>query len=336
MRVFLIAIFSAVACAPLVEDLPGVSPVAETTPVASRDDAADDPAIWINLNNPEASLILGTDKQSGVYAYDLKGNDVQFVPTGAVNNVDLRQGVSIGDWSGDVAAASNRSNNTIALYEITDGVIHETGAFPSLIEEPYGLCMGSSDGAVFVFVAHKTGALIAYELDSPQSGASAGRVNLETQLEGCVFDDETATLYIGEEERGIWKTSYAHGEFSAPQLVDEIGSDSGVAADVEGLAIYHGVDGRKLLVASSQGNNSYAVYDTADDRFLGRFAVVSGEVIDGAEETDGIEVTSIPLGASFPHGVLVVQDGYNRPRGERQNFKIVDWRDVEAVLSLRE
>ncbi len=337
MRICLtLILFAGAACAPLSVDLAGVVPVAETDPVASRDDAADDPAIWINEANPGDSRILGTDKRAGLYVYDLSGKELQFLPTGAVNNVDIRQNVSLKDWTGDIAAASNRSNDTIALYEIEDGVVRETGAFPSPIEEPYGLCLGATGPSLTVFVTYKTGALIAYDLDGATSAAPAGRVNLATQLEGCVFDDETDVLYIGEEARGIWKASYAGGAFSAPALVDEVGGDTGVAADIEGLAIYRAAGGRKFLVASSQGNDSFAVYNMADDSFLGRFEIVSGGGIDGAEETDGIEVTATPLGDAFPKGVLVVQDGYNRPRGQAQNFKIVDWRDVETALSLPE
>ena len=49
----------------------GVTPNAETPPVVTGDDAADDPAIWVNRANPALSLIFGTDKKSGIYVYDL-------------------------------------------------------------------------------------------------------------------------------------------------------------------------------------------------------------------------------------------------------------------------
>ena len=42
--------------------------IAETEPVKTSGDAADDPAIVINYNNPQQSIILGTDKRAGVYA----------------------------------------------------------------------------------------------------------------------------------------------------------------------------------------------------------------------------------------------------------------------------
>jgi 3-phytase len=53
--------------------------------------------------------------------------------------------------------------------------------------------------------------------------------------------------------------------------------------------------------------------------------------IDGVSETDGLAVTQRPL-PGYPRGILVVQDGRNRAPAEPQNFKIVDWRAIEALL----
>ena len=53
--------------------------------------------------------------------------------------------------------------------------------------------------------------------------------------------------------------------------------------------------------------------------------------VDGAEETDGVAVTSRAL-PGYPRGLLVVQDGFNRMPNETQNFKAVDWRRVEALI----
>ena len=94
-----------------------VLPALETTPVRSRDDAADDPAIWVHPQNPDASLIIGTDKQYGLEVYNLAGERVQSVPAGRTNNVDLRMLDARGPWSA-IAAASNRSSNTISLFAI--------------------------------------------------------------------------------------------------------------------------------------------------------------------------------------------------------------------------
>ncbi len=316
---------------------PPVYAALETAPVKSTDDAADDPAIWVNADDPASSLILGTDKRAGLYVYDLSGGVVQFLPSGELNNVDLRQGVSIEGWTGDIAAASNRTNNTVTLFTIEDGAVAESGAFPSLIDEPYGFCLGVWKDDVFAFVAHKTGDLIAYRLAGPGGGAETARLKLETQLEGCVFDDDTGVLYIGEEAKGVWKAAFDGGAFAAPSLIDEVGGASGVAADVEGLALYKTGPETGYLIASSQGNNSFAVYEREGaNAFVGRFAIAPGEGVDGSEETDGVEAVSANLGPAFPEGVFVAQDGFNAPRGSAQNFKIVDWRAIRALIEAGE
>ena len=89
------------------------------------------------------------------------------------------------------------------------------------------------------------------------------------------------------------------------------------------------------LLASSQGNFSYAVFArSGDNEYLGSFKIVESDQIDGAEETDGIEVSPTAFGEKFPSGILVVQDGFNYEGDslKPQNFKIVDWREIEAIV----
>ncbi|HMB59178.1 MAG TPA: phytase, partial [Xanthomonadales bacterium] len=91
------------------------------------------------------------------------------------------------------------------------------------------------------------------------------------------------------------------------------------------------------LLASNQGADSYALYTReSDHEFLGLFHVVADEAtgIDGASETDGLDVTSANLGDAFPHGVFVVQDGRNITPEDRQNFKLVPWEDIAAAFGL--
>ena len=56
--------------------------------------------------------------------------------------------------------------------------------------------------------------------------------------------------------------------------------------------------------------------------------------IDGVSETDGLEVSSAALGAQFPDGLLVAQDGRNITPAQRQNFKFVSWAKIAAALGL--
>jgi 3-phytase len=120
-------------------------------------------------------------------------------------------------------------------------------------------------------------------------------------------------------------------------LVDGTGDNGHLTDDVEGLAIYYGENGAGYLVASNQGADNYALYErSGDNRFIGLFHVVADDAtgIDGASETDGLDVTSASLGPDFPQGVLVVQDGRNIAPAERQNFKLVPWQRVSAALGL--
>ena len=56
--------------------------------------------------------------------------------------------------------------------------------------------------------------------------------------------------------------------------------------------------------------------------------------IDGASETDGLEVSSLPFGPAYPKGLLVVQDGRNHMPPEAQNFKLISWQAVAETLGL--
>jgi len=313
--------------------LTAIPATTQTEDVQSIGDAADDPVIWIHPTEPENSLILGTDKRAGLYAYDLSGKAVQFLPTGMLNNVDLRQDITVGDWQGDLVVASNRSDDTIAVFEILSGQVAVMGSIPSVIPEPYGICMGTLGGHTMVAVAHKTGDLVLYQLSAPLVVKKQYTLTFDSQLEGCVFDDARDRIFIGEELAGIWLAEFADETLSAPVLVDPVGGATGLVADIEGLTLYHGPDSAYLL-ASSQGDNSFAVYDLDTLAFLTRFRIdggVGGRTIDAVEDTDGIDVTAAALGPEYPKGVFVVQDG-KRPGSALQNFKLVDWRKVAGLL----
>lgn len=62
----------------------------ETDPVASGDDAADDPAIWVHEKHSEKSKLITTNKKSGLVVYDLDGKQLHSYEFGKLNNVDLR------------------------------------------------------------------------------------------------------------------------------------------------------------------------------------------------------------------------------------------------------
>lgn len=313
----------------------------ETVPVATAEDAADDPAVWRNRRRPADSLIVTTDKKRGLNVYGLDGTLVFSVAAGRLNNVDLRGGVRFPDGSGVLVAASDRTTPTqekVALFRLNErtGVLTELGRFDADVGEAYGFCLWRRrDGALFGFVVSKTGAVSQLAIDV--SGARprvevARRFAFQTQSEGCVADDRTGWLYVAEEDVGVWKTDADPRRPARPQRFASVDGRR-LVADAEGLAIAPEGARGGLLIASSQGDSAYAAWRLQDGRYVGRFRIVASGTVDGTSETDGVEIALGDFGPEFPGGLMVAQDGDNAPHA--QNFKLVRWRDVEKALGRR-
>jgi 3-phytase len=144
-------------------------------------------------------------------------------------------------------------------------------------------------------------------------------------------DDEFECEYAadGEPEDG---TIVAAGsdEFAGANL----------AVDVEGLAFYE--TGRKsgYLVVSSQGDNTFHLYDRrGSNRHLGVFTV------EQTGDSDGVAITSAALGRAFPDGIVAVQNGEAEDPANTDavngfeydgstQFRFVDWRKIARALRL--
>ena len=74
----------------------------ETVGMGANGDAADDPAIWVHPTDPARSLILGTNKDVGVYVYGLDGSEKQRLPVGLSNNIDLRGNLAVRTADGEL------------------------------------------------------------------------------------------------------------------------------------------------------------------------------------------------------------------------------------------
>ncbi len=312
----------------------------QTDPVARFADAADDPEIWFNSANPAQSLILATDKTYGLKGYDLSGKEVADIASGRINNIDILRQL---EWQGqrwDFAAASNRTDNSIALYRIAqDGQLTELPGLPTSLPDVYGLCTYQSplNGAAYVFINDESGRFQQYQLDLSNEKITANLVRefaVSSQPEGCVADTGTQTLYLGEENKAIWSIS-AEPDGKALSLFYQVDNEV-LFADVEGLSIYKSQSALSpdYLVVSSQGNNSYLVFDLSTGQLAARFKIGADATngIDGTSETDGLAVISEPLGDAYPQGALVVQDGRNVMPVQPQNFKLLDWRKVAALI----
>ncbi|MDO9367787.1 MAG: phytase [Sphingopyxis sp.] len=319
------------ASEPMITGLPPVAVTAsgETAPVGTgKADAADDPAIWVDPANPGRALIIATDKKAGLHVYDLTGKDLAFLKSGLVNNVDV---------VGDIVVASDRNdglNAHLAVYRL-DGAkpaLTALGRAAAGSGEAYGLCLkNSASGApITAALIVKDGTVRVGTLAVADGAAPTFTVQWEhkipTQSEGCVFDGDM--LYVGEEVGGLWELKQ-DGKGAAARLVAPIDNQR-LVADLEGLAtIDH--KGQRYLIASSQGDNAYAVFRLPGVDYVGRFAVTAG-AFGATSETDGIEAVAGNFGPDYPDGIFLAQDGDNAPRA--QNFKLVRWDRIAAALGL--
>jgi 3-phytase len=322
-------------------DVPTVLAARETPAVgSSRDeDAADDPAIWIDRADPSQSRIIGTDKKGGLYVYDLQAHELQFVQAGLVNNVDLRDGFQFADGMAPIVVASDRDDQTIAVFRFdttTRQLQPQLAAIPSGFPEVYGICLFKTpSGAMHVIATSALGAVKQWELTASASGISAMEVrsfDLGSVAEGCVADDVTGSLFIAEENVGIWRLAADPALGDMRVAIDRTG-EGHLTSDVEGLAIYDGPNRSGYLVASSQGSSQFAVYERSEDNaYVGSFTIGSGNGIDAVTGTDGLEITSVSMGPDLQGGLLVVQDDENTEPNEPQNFKLVPWTAVETAI----
>ncbi|MDP5150218.1 phytase [Rheinheimera baltica] len=315
-------------------------PTLQTEAASQRGDVMDDPAVWHHPSMPALSLILATDKRAGLNVYNMQGKDVQQLPVGRLNNVDVRYGLT---WQGkphDIATASLRDDNSLQLFAIdNNGQLHNAGKVLTSMNDIYGLCMYQSvkSGQHYVFVNDKSGLIEQYRIDTDGNtwrGTLVRSLTVPSQPEGCVADDKNGVLFVGEEDVGIWRFA---AEADAATNGDSIILVDGTTLvdDVEGLALAQDGD-NQYLVVSSQGNDSYVIYDAvAPYAARLRFRVTTNPTlgIDGSSETDGLDVTTRSLGPGFEQGALIVQDGRNRMPEQGQNLKLVPWQAILQQLS---
>src|SRR5262245_17524666 len=135
-----------------------------TQPVS---DDPDDPAIWIDRNDPAQSLIIGTNKvaapNGAVVLFDLDGKILQTIAgIDRPNNVDLRQVVTFDEKTIDLVAVTERNRSALRLF-VVDPATHrlvELGAARVFegqsgdFAAPMGIALYKrpTDGAVFAIV----------------------------------------------------------------------------------------------------------------------------------------------------------------------------------------
>lgn len=332
----------------LPRDLP-LAPKVETASVAGD---ADDPAIWIDPQDPTHSLIIGTDKVSeadggGLYVFGLDGKLRQGpLRLDRPNNVDVEQGVRFDGEDWDIAVATERGRRRLAIFRIDrkSGTLADATGSTAVFEgekgdrgAPMGIALYKRprDGAVFAVVSRKEGPtegyLAQYRLIKTGQGTvdakfvrNFGNCREGGEIEALLVDDALGLVYGAEEKFGIRKYRADPDAKDCDKELAVFGK-TGYPEDREGLALYSTGPGTGYLLCSDQrdGGSYLRIYPREGERHPELFAVFTR-----ADATDGIEATSQSFGSSFGKGFVAMMNSKNK------NFQLYRWEDVAKQAKL--
>ena len=237
----------------------------ETAPVPHSGDAADDAAVWIHPTDASQSTVI-TDKQGGILVYELLSRSAAPVSR-RWKREQRRCALRVSARGGEayLVGATNRSSQSLAFWKVNpDRTLTPVGTFrvSSAIGDVYGFTFyrSPSSGKTYAFVVDKeSGTVEQYALDG-SSGAVRGSLVRSFDnggiSEGLVADDVHHAFYASEERVGVWKYEAEPTGGATRTKIASVGTN-GIAADVEGLAIYYRPDGTVLrLLLPERGNLS--------------------------------------------------------------------------------
>jgi len=300
----------------------------------------DDPAIWINPDDPAKSLIIGTDKDidGGLYVFDLNG---KIQPDKVVrnlqrpNNVDIAYGLALNGKPTDVAVVTERKANKIRIYSLPDMKAIDKGGIDVFAGEserdPMGISLYTrpSDQAIFAIVGRKSGPadgyLWQYQLSDDGKGnvkadlvRKFGKYSGKKEIESIAVDNEMGYVYYSDEQVGIRKY-YASPDSSGTELA--LIPNTGFSEDNEGISIYKTGDKTGYLLVSDQGADKFHIFarqgekDKPHEHKLVRIVKVA------AHKSDGSDVTSLALNPTFRNGLFVAMS-------EGKVFHYYRWEDI--------
>jgi 3-phytase len=266
------------------------------------------------------------------------------------NNVDVEYGIDLDATPTDIAVLTERLGRRLRVYAIApDGSSLRdisAGRMPVLqgAEGDEGAPMGiglyrrPKDGAIFAIVSPKAGPKENYLWQYRLSDDGTGRVKATFvrrfgnfsgvgEIEAIAVDDELGYVYYADEAAGIHKWL---ADPDAPNANRELAlfGTTGYEQDREGLGIYTLADGKGYIVSVDQLPEESIFHVYRREGEPGRphdHSRVLLSFTGGADGTDGLDVTSAPLGPEFPDGMMIAMNSASR------NFLMFRWRDIASA-----
>ncbi|QCX52335.1 phytase [Elizabethkingia sp. JS20170427COW] len=294
----------------------------------------DDPAIWIHPNDPTKSLIIGTDKDTdgGLYAFDLDGKIVNKVPNlKRPNNVDLRYGFILNGQKTDIAAVTERETNKVKIYALPElKEVGEISVFEGEAQRgPMGISLYKNPQTqeFYAIVGRKNGPsgtyLWQYKLVENNGKITGelvrkfGDFSGKKEIESIAVDDVLGYIYYSDEGFAVHQY-YADPEKGNNELMTFGKGD--FKEDIEGISIYPTSEQTGYILVSNQQADTFNVY-LRENPAKGKIAEIPVSTL----ESDGSDVTAVPLGEKFPKGIFVAMSN-------GKVFHIYDWRQLEERI----
>ena len=302
----------------------------------------DDPAIWINPEDPSKSLVLGTDKDSegGLYLYNLSGEIVgKSEVLKRPNNVDIAYQFKLGNRRVDIAITTERETNKIRIFSLPDLKPIDNGGIAvfegEMDRDPMGISIYTrpSDQEMFVVVGRKTAPsgsyLWQYKLEAAGAVITAGVVRKfgsfsgKKEIEAIAVDNELGFIYYADEQAGIRKY-YADPEKKDNTELAFFGQND-FKSDHEGIAIYKKSPTTGYLLISNQQKNTFMVYAREGMSSDPNKHTLLAEIPVSTIECDGADVTNVNLGPQFPNGMFVAMSN-------GMTFHMYDWNKIQVLI----
>jgi len=335
-----------ISCAGIAQqtDLNAVKPLYVSEPV---DFDTDDPAIWVNPIDPSKSLVIGTDKDTngGLYVFDLKGKIIQSKTVKGLkrpNNVDIAYGLILGGKKTDIAVTTERYTHKLRIYALPDMKPVDNGGIPVFVGETgaefqdlMGIAMYTDpSGKVYAVVGRKSGPkeggyLWQYLLSDDGTGKikadlvrKFGSYSGKKEIEAIAVDNELGFIYYCDEQFGVRKY-YADPAKGNQELA--LFGQGDFAVDNEGIAIYKTKGNKGYILVSDQGARQLKVYSRTGKAGASNQHPLLTTIKYTANQTDGIDVVSVPLNSDFKHGLLVAMS-------DDKTFHFYRWEDLAGKI----
>jgi len=304
---------------------------------------SDDPAVWINPQDPSQSLILGTDKDvdGGLYVFDLKGKIVKDKVIRGLkrpNNVDIEYDLMLGGKPTDVAVVSERFTHKLRIYSLPDmkpvdggGIEVYQGETSDGGRDLMGIALyKNKSGKIYAIAGRKNGPtdgtyLWQYLLEDNGSGQvkatlarKFGTYSGMKEIESIVVDDELGFIYYSDEGKGVHKY-YADPEKGNKELA--LFATTGFTEDHEGISIYKLNGTAGYILVSDQGANQFQIFSREGEAGNPHSHPLLKTVKVKASHSDGSEMVSVPLNDDFKNGLFVAMS-------DDKTFHLYRWEDI--------